>query len=250
MNSDDAVALAFVFVLAASHLVAPVLTFIRFVPRSWFLSAAGGVSIAYVFVHLLPEVAEAQQAVEETATGAVAAVEQHAYLAALLGLVVFYGLERAAVTSRRERAAGGDAVEEASTSPGASWVSAASFAVYNGIIGYLVVRRAEHDSFIDLTVFVAALALHFVVNDLGLRHHHRRRYDRLGRPLLVAAIVAGWAVGVVAELSEAAVGVAVAFLAGGIVLNVIKEEVPKERESRFLPLVAGAAAYAAILLAV
>jgi hypothetical protein len=250
MAADDAVALALVFLLAGAHLAAPVLTFARFVPRSWFLSAAGGVSVAYVFVHLLPEVAEAQQAVEEGATGAVAAVEQHAYLAALLGLVVFYGLERAAVTSRRERAAGGDAPEEAATSPGAFWVSAASFAVYNAIIGYLVVRRAEHESFAELLLFVAAIALHLLINDLGLRHHHRRRYDRRGRPLLVAAVLAGWAVGVTAELSEAAVGVAVAFLAGGVVLNVVKEEVPEERESRFLPLLAGATAYSVILLAV
>lgn len=39
-----------------------------------------------------------------------------------------------------------------------------------------------------------------------------------------------------------------AFLAGGVVLNVLKEELPEERRSRFLPFAGGAACYAALLL--
>lgn len=40
-----------------------------------------------------------------------------------------------------------------------------------------------------------------------------------------------------------------AFLAGGIVLNVLKEELPEERESRFWAFALGATSYATILLA-
>jgi hypothetical protein len=40
-----------------------------------------------------------------------------------------------------------------------------------------------------------------------------------------------------------------AFLAGGVVLNVLKEELPDGRESRFLPFLAGPGACAALLLA-
>ncbi|HWN44540.1 MAG TPA: hypothetical protein VNW71_20115 [Thermoanaerobaculia bacterium] len=39
-----------------------------------------------------------------------------------------------------------------------------------------------------------------------------------------------------------------AFLAGGIVLNILKEELPSERESRFSAFALGAGSYAAILL--
>ena len=44
------------------------------------------------------------------------------------------------------------------------------------------------------------------------------------------------------------VAVVVAFLSGGIVLNVLKEELPAERESRFAAFAGGAAAYSALLL--
>ncbi|HEX6615117.1 MAG TPA: hypothetical protein VF046_02345, partial [Gemmatimonadales bacterium] len=50
-----------VLVLAAVHIITPSLRFIRGIPRSIWLSIFGGVSVAYVFVHLLPELAEGQE---------------------------------------------------------------------------------------------------------------------------------------------------------------------------------------------
>lgn len=43
--------------LAAVHVVTPSLRFLEGIPRNAWLSMAGGVSVAYVFVHLLPELA-------------------------------------------------------------------------------------------------------------------------------------------------------------------------------------------------
>ncbi|HEY0971100.1 MAG TPA: hypothetical protein VGE02_09050 [Gemmatimonadales bacterium] len=48
-------------VLAAVHAAAPAMRFLQGTPRSIWLSIAGGVSVAYVFVHLLPELAEGQR---------------------------------------------------------------------------------------------------------------------------------------------------------------------------------------------
>ncbi len=252
MERAELVALGVVLVLIVAHLVPPKLAFIELTPRSWMLSAAGGISVAYVFVHLLPEIAEAQAAVEASTGTASAGVERHAYVIALVGLAVFYGLERAAVTWGRSPRVEDAPAEQSllATTPAAFWLSVVSFAIYNAIIGYLVVRRAEHHSWGELAAFTVAIALHFLINDLSLRAHHQRRYDRAGRPVLVGAIVAGWLVGVTTELSDASVGLAIAFLAGGIILNVMKEEMPQERQSRFLPLAVGAFAYAALLLAV
>ena len=53
----------------------------------------------------------------------------------------------------------------------------------------------------------------------------------------------------VAEISDLALALLIAFLAGGIILNVLKEELPEERDSRFGAFAFGAAAYAILLLA-
>ena len=214
---------------ALVHLLGARLDFLRTVPRSLWLSAAGGVSVAYVFVHVLPDLSEHQRRVEEG--GSLRSLESHVWLLAMLGLVAFYGLERLARKRTRDA--------------GIFWVHLGSFALYNLLIGYLLVHREESGG---LVFYAAALGLHFLVNDQGLREHHGEAYHRT-RWLLAAAPLAGWALGVAFALPPLAITALFGFLAGGIVLNVLKEELPEDRDSRFGAFAAGAAGYAALLLA-
>ncbi len=243
MAAGIAAAGAAALALAAVHLFASRLRFLDVVPRSRWLSFAGGVSVAYVFVHLLPELAAAQRTVEES--GAPGFLEEHAYLLALAGLAIFYGVERAAAVSRRERRARGEPDE---TGGAVFWLGMASFAVYNAVIGSLLRERLEEGA-AEFAFYVVAIGLHFALNDYGLRAHHGGAYRRVGRWLLAAALVVGWALSAVAPPSETALAVTIAILSGGIVLNVLKEELPEGRESRFSAFALGAGAYAALLLA-
>ena len=240
---DPAVALVAAVALAAVHVFGRRMLFLGGVPRSRWLSGAAGVSVAYVFVHLLPELAAAQDAVAQTADGVLPFVEEHVYLVALAGLALFYGVEHLSLSSRARRRAGEG---EDRTSDAAFWLSTASFGLYNGLIGYLLVR-GETETLRELVLFTVALGVHFVINDFGLREHHKEAYARVARWLLAAAVLIGWALGEATEISEGALGLVLAFIAGGIVLNVLKEELPGERQARFLPFLLGAVAYAALL---
>lgn len=229
--------------LALVHLFAGKLRFVDVVPRSRWLSFAGGISVAYIFMHLLPELEEGQETLRETLRSSL--VEHPAYLLALVGLAVFYGLERMADQSRKDQR---DAGGEDRTSPGVFWIHIGSFGVYNALIGYILSHREEGLGW--LAVFAVAMVLHFFVNDFGLREHHRDLYRRTGRWLLAVAVLLGWALGAVLELTEAAMVAMVALIGGGVILNVLKEELPRERESRFWAFAAGMAGYAALLLAI
>lgn len=224
--------------LAAVHLFAGRLRALDVVPRSRLLSAAGGASVAYVFVHALPELEAAGGALDRRFV-APAFLEEHVYLVALAGFVVYYGLERYV-----QRAAPS---EPAEAPTGTFWLHVGSFAAYDALVGYLLFHR-EASGLGAIGLFAVAMALHFVVNDYGLRHHHREIYHRYGRWLLAGGVVAGGALGAATEPDRAALGVLFAFLSGGVVLNAIKEELPPERESRFSAFALGAAAYAALLL--
>ncbi len=232
--------------LAVVHLFSGKLGFLNVMPRSRWLSAASGISVAYVFVHLLPDLAEEQETIREAVGESFSFLEYHVYLVALVGLATFYGLDRAAKVSRRRKRNAG---KEDSTEAGVFWLHVASFSVYNALIGYLLLHR-ETPGFQSLFLFAFALSLHFVVNDYGLSKDHKGLYDRVGRWMLAAAILVGWVVGLFTEISEAALAVLFAFLAGGIVLNVLKEEIPEERESSFGAFALGATFYAAVLLIV
>ena len=231
---SDAAPLIAAVAMAALHVFAGLLRFLEGTPRSRSLSFAGGISVAYVIVHLLPEIAEYQEAISDTAAGAVRGLEEHAYLLALLGLVVFYGVE---LWGRRRRSG------EISAVGYVVGFSFAFYAIYNALIGYLLVRREG-----GLVLFAVALGLHFVVNDHGLREQHRAEYQAYGRWFLSLAVIAGTLLGYAVEVPEALVGVLAAFIGGGTILNVLKEELPEERESRFGAFLAGAVGYSILLL--
>ena len=78
----------------------------------------------------------------------------------------------------------------------------------------------------------------------------KKNYDKIGRWLLAIAVIIGWLIGIVTEINQAFVAVLFAFLAGGIVLNVLKEELPEERESCFWSFAFGTISYAILLLAI
>jgi zinc transporter ZupT len=247
MSVVTVVSLLAVLGLVAVHLFSNRLRFLDVTPRSIWLSIAGGISVAYVFVHLLPELAEGQETVAEALDEGegLAFLQSHIYLIALLGLAVFYGLERLTISSRRRKRRAG---KEDSTSEGVFWLHISSFAVYNFLIGYLFLHRLA-TGLEDLLLFFVAMALHFVVNDHGLREHHKEPYLRRGRWILAAGVILGWVVALLTEIPEVAIAVLTAFLAGGVIMNVLKEELPEERESRFWAFALGAALYTAVLLA-
>jgi hypothetical protein len=236
----------FAIALALIHLFAGKLRFLETTPRNIWLSFASGVSVAYVFVHILPELSQAQETVTGAVGEALSFLEHHVYLLALLGLAIFYGLERAAIVSRQrnQKEGKGDVTEI-----GVFWLHIVSFAFYNALIGYLLLHR-EEAGVLSLFFFFLAMALHFVVNDFGLRENHKHVYHKLGRWILAAAIIVGWAIGVGSELSPAAIALLFAFLAGGVILNVLKEELPEERQSRFWAFALGSGLYAVFLLTV
>ncbi|GAB4203214.1 MAG: hypothetical protein Fur006_57370 [Coleofasciculaceae cyanobacterium] len=232
--------------LAVVHLFSGKLRFLNDIPRSRLLSIGSDVSVAYVFVHILPELSKAQEAIQGMLGGGLTFLEHHVYLVALIGVAVFYGLELVAKVSRqRSQKAGKGDVTEA----GVFWLHICSFAVYNALIGYLLLHR-EEPGIQSLFFFFFAMALHFVVNDHGLRENHKHTYDRIGRWILAVAIIVGWVIGQGTEIDKAAIALLFSFLAGGVILNVLKEELPEERQSKFWAFALGAAIYAALLVAV
>lgn len=79
-------------VLAGLHLAAPRIRKLPFVPERATGSFAGGLAGAYVFVHLLPEIAEGNEAVGEALSDVVRPtplIDLAIFLVALAGFTAF-----------------------------------------------------------------------------------------------------------------------------------------------------------------
>lgn len=209
-----------------------------------FISAAAGVSVAYVFVDVLPELAEQNRTIVESAgEGRLLFAEQRIYILALLSFVFLYGLDHLVLASRERRR---DLLETGERD-GAYWLHVLGFAAYSALIGYLLVERAERGA-VALAVYTAAMAIHFLIVNHSLAEEHGQAYRRGGHWLLAAGVIAGWLAGAVAPMSEVTFARMFAVLAGGVVITSLRAELPDEREGKFWPFCLGAIVFAVLLM--
>lgn len=245
-------ALGSALAMAALHLLAPRIRALPFVPERATASFAGGIAVAYVFLHLLPELSEGDERLgevlgEEGERSPLLGLE--IFLVALVGFTLFYGLERWADRHHPRPHTGAAGPDE--PPPQVFAVHLGAFALYNAVIGYsLPLNWRSSAAFAVL--FTLAIGLHFVLSDRGLEEHYGERFDRWPpRLLLAGALLAGWAAAALfAPTSGTVVSLLIAFLAGSVLLNVFKEELPSGGRSHFGWFVGGLVLYAVLLVLV
>jgi hypothetical protein len=240
-------ALVLAVVLAALHLLAPRIRTIPFIPERATGSFAGGLAVAYVFLHLLPELVEGNEAIGEALDDVVQTsplLDLAIFLVALAGFTIFYGLERLAEGHGDGAPVAGT---ERTSNGGVYALHLGSFMVYNALITYTMALRLRTG--IDFALlFTAAMGLHFVLTDRGLEQHYPRRFDHRSRLGLAGALLVGWGLSAVfAPTSTVLVALLTALLGGSILLNVFKEEIPSNRGSSFAWFLTGLTLYSALL---
>lgn len=199
------------------------------------MSFGAGVSIAYVFVQLMPEIHASRTMFAAAMGPALPRGGDAVYLVSLAGFVGYYGLDRFRAV---EQETGGAAARSHRMHVG-------GFALYVALMAYLLCE--EEAGGIVLAMTVAATAVHFLAVDHFLREEHGALYDRRGRFMLAGATVAGWALGLVHGFPDHAVALFIAFISGAVTINSAIMELPNRNRGRYLPFLAGAAAYGLLL---
>jgi hypothetical protein len=234
------VALVFVCVYASASRLYPLQ--IKF--HKYWLSVAAGVSVAYVFLAILPELALHQERLLAHATEEAMFAERLIYIAALIGFVFFYGLQHMILASSSDKPHDGHGGSNAAFA-----VEVAGFALYSWLIGYLLVEIAEEGDR-SLGLYAAAMGMHLAVVGHTLVREHGRTYNRWVWWILSASVVGGWLVASTIPLPHDAISRLFAFVAGGVVLTSMNEELPGIDEGRFWWFLGGSGVYAIVLLLV
>ena len=207
--------------------------------RRW-VSVAAGVSVAWVFIDLLPEISENQANFSTSPHRTMALFpEQAVYLAAMLGFMVFYAFEYIVNASDENR--------EPSTVYFACRIIA--FATYSGLIAYLLIHNTWKDA-PTLVLYTLAMSFHFLLVDHSLFSEHYGSYESRLRWVLALSVLAGWFVGILTSIPEQWMARIVGFVSGGVLMNTVVVELPEGRGGRFWPFAIATAVYSTVLIMV
>lgn len=220
-------------VLGIVHLVAGQASLARRVWHGRFLSLAAGLSFAYVFVDLLPALEKGQPALKRTFEGLIPYFDRHAYVIALIGVLFYYGLQ----------------TYTPSRSKSSFWIALSGYLIFNLFVGASLSDSTNPD-IQPVTLFTIAMGMHYFVRDHSASVENPVLYAHDARWALVAALLCGYVLGMVTHIPDAVVAIAVSFIAGGVLLNVLHYELPKREQGGYLLFVLGALAYTVILLRV
>lgn len=210
--------------------------------RERFLAFAAGISVAYVFVHVLPGLHQIRELHARSATGFQGVFPEYSvYLWTMAGFLVFSGLD---VLDARLRGAEGHA-------PGRviRWltrVEIGGFALYAWLLTYLMVWTGKGS--LALGLYAVAMGMHIFPIAWNLRTHYPAVYEARGAFLLAGASLAGWACALTLSIPGTVVLVLVAFVAGGVIVNGAIAELNEENHRRYGSFLLGTASYTALLL--
>lgn len=204
------------------------------------LSLAAGVAIAYVFVHLLPELSVASEVfVKTSGFRSELLASYHVYIAAMVGFMVFFGLNHMVKRSQKD--------ESQNTKPFVFFTHLIGFAFYVWLISYLMIRGLD-EAALPIILYAIAMGLHFFSIDHELYREHATIYSRYGRYILAVAALLGWSVGFFVELPKPMIITLLGVISGGIIVNSMVAELPSDKVGKFLPFLFGGLFYSVLLL--
>lgn len=220
-------------ILAAIHLFANRIKALKDVWHGNFLSFAAGISFAYVFIDLLPELEKGQAVLKRSFEHVIPYLDRHTYLIALLGVLFYYGLHTQAT-------AGSDRN---------FWMSLGGYILFNFFVGASL-SDSNNPEIQPLILFTIAMGMHYFISDHNANEENNVLYNQKARWLLVAALFLGYFVGYVSHIPDTIVAIAVSFIAGGVLLNVLRYELPKREQVGYCFFLLGSVLYTTIILSI
>ena len=202
-------------------------------------SFGGGAGLAYVFVHLLPELASHGQALSEAPGMETFAprpiTEALLFLIALAGIMVTYGID---VFAHHEQHAGG--------------VAGSLHALHFAAISYLYAYSLPSLISTGLAygiLFTIAISAHVLLVDRTMAARHPTIFRTRTRWLGIAALILGLLhAALLHPVADLHLAIATALLGGGLLMTVFREELPTVNRTRLGWFTAGILSMTSLLL--
>lgn len=212
-------------------------------------SLGGGIAVSYVFVHLLPELSYFTQQLKQEGDFLKWVADMNlSYYVTLLGFMLFYGLQKLAdKLAAPRKSTEWDFVKKKSTIGKYVFNLQVGFLfVYNALIVYTIPEQINYVGEVGVVIYMFSMLMHLFGGDHVLQERHAKQFKAWGCYVLAAAPVIGSILGIIPRhilVSD----IMIALLAGFILLNAFKEELPENDRSSYTWFATGAIVFAALM---
>jgi len=218
-----------------------------FESHGW-VSFGAGASVAYVFVHIFPEIGVFQQQLtgHNGHNQPVSFINQPLYLAALGGLCFLYLLDTIETDFYD---ASSKTLERHKYHLPLFSLRAILYALYNIMIAYIITQRPG-EGLINITLIASALMLHFMVINVHSHEKYGELFEKYMRWPAVCGLIVGWALGIIISIPDAITVTAFSLIGGMITYIALKKELPQTEHRAPFHFIAGVVIYSLIVLAI
>ena len=185
-------------------------------------SLGGGTAVAYIFVHLMPELAVGGKSLTELNIAKYTPTpitEAALFLTAMVGMVVFFTLDVLAQQGK-------------SSTRTNFTIHLIAFGVLSGLYAYTLPALVT-TGWAYAALFTFVLAVHTLLADRTMARAHPRLFAHETRWVGVAGVAAGLACAILLPpANELVLATAIAFLGGVLLMVTFREELPQASRTR------------------
>jgi hypothetical protein len=229
-----------VIYLCIAHYLSPQLKRITWITQGQLISFAAGVTAAYVFLHMLPELVESRDNLRNILNGHgwdQQMIDLFVYFLALMGFEVYYLLSYMGDRAKWR--------EDGSVNTLFKYAIGFYF-IYNFLITYTLLLRIE-TGVVYAILFSLAIGLHFILTDRQMRRTYPHLFTLQFRIILLIALVVGFLASLFFPMSAFITSLFIAFLSGAILCVSFTEQSAITKQTSLPSFVVGSLVMSVIL---
>lgn len=248
MSNNDLITLAGLLVMSLAHIVSKRTKILHAFESHGWVSFGAGASVAYVFVHIFPEIGIFQQQI--TGHGghdqSVSFINQPLYLAALGGLCLLYLLDTIESNFNDEKS---NPLQQHKYYTPFFVLRSVLYVLYNIMIAYIITQRPG-EGIINITLIAIALMFHFIVINVRGHEKYGKLFERYMRWPAAGGLIIGWVLGILINIPDVITLTVFSLIGGMITYIALKSELPQTEHRAPFHFLTGVAIYAIIALAI
>jgi len=242
----DVISFSGLLVLAAVHIICGKNNWWHFFEVRGWVSFSAGASVAYVFIHVFPDISILQQQISGIPSHHYNGrfFNQPLYLTALAGICLPYLLDTLELTYTEQDKKCHDQVHQ-----GIFGIRKLLYMLYNMMLAYMIVNR-HIEGIISVKIIVLVLSMHFIVLNAYFIEVYNDLFKTHVRWFAILGLVLGGVLAKTVIVPDYILAYVFSLVGGIITYAALKQELPKTNHRAPFHFLAGVLCFSLLILSV